>query len=176
LIDFLSAGERMSHCKRESFWIFSSHNKNAAAALDFSRAAQQFSSMSLTLNEKQTDLLRFLTRQSAPVSTEGLDGRVVRALKSRECIVERNGHISVTDEGRAALETTPVRKRRGRRPNVEKTAGHARAQAIRRAIASLELALPKEAEVAVGNIFAYADDVVDGFRKYARKLETPGKD
>ena len=132
--------------------------------------------MSLTLNEKQTDLLRFLTRQSAPVPTDGLDGRVIRALKSRDCIVERNGHISVTEEGRAALEAKPVRRRRGRRPNVEKTAGHARAQAIRRAIEALELALPKEAEVAVGNIFAYADDVVDGFRKYARKLETRGKD
>ena len=59
---------------------------------------------------------------------------------------------------------------------MEKTAGHARAQAIRRAIEALERALPNEAEVAVGNIFAYADDVVDGFRKYARKLETRGKD
>jgi hypothetical protein len=147
-----------------------------AKGLAFLAARKQFSSMSLTLNEKQTDLLRFLTRQSAPVSTEGLDGRVIRALKSRDCIVERNGHISVTEEGRAALDTTPVRRRRGRRPNVEKTAGHARAQAIRRAIQALELALPKEAEVAVGNIFAYADDVVDGFRKFARKLETRGKD
>lgn len=132
--------------------------------------------MSQALNEKQADLLRFLTRQNDPVPTDELDGRVVRALKSRDCIVERNGRVTVTDEGRAALEDKPQRRRRGRRPNVEKTAGHARAQAIRRAIAALELALPKEAEVAVGNIFAYADDVVDGFRKYARKLETRGKD
>lgn len=128
--------------------------------------------MSLMLNEKQADLLRFLTRQTAPVSSAELDGRVVRALKSRACIQEvRSGWIQVTDEGRAALESKPQRRRRGRRPNVEKTAGHARAQAIRRAIEALERALPNEAEVAVGNIFAYADDVVDGFRKYARKLE-----
>lgn len=132
--------------------------------------------MAQALNEKQADLLRFLTRQSDPVPTDELDGRVVRALKSRGCIVERTGRVMVTDEGRAALEDKPQRRRRGRRPNVEKTAGHARAQAIRRAIGALELALPKEAEVAVGNIFAYADDVVDGFRKYARKLETRGKD
>ncbi|HEX2076110.1 MAG TPA: hypothetical protein VHG08_00325 [Longimicrobium sp.] len=99
---------------------------------------------------------------------------MIRALKARDCIVERNGLVSVTDEGRAALESRPQRRRRGRRPNVEKTAGHARAQAIRRAIDALELALPKEAEVAVGNIFAYADDVVDAFRKYARSLEKRG--
>ena len=133
--------------------------------------------MSQTLNEKQVDLLRLLNRQNGPVSTADLDGRIVRALKSRACITEvRSGWIEVTEEGRAALESKPTRRRRGRRPNVEKTAGHARAQAIRRAIDSLELALPKDAEVAVGNIFAYADDVVDGFRKYARKLETRGKD
>ncbi len=130
--------------------------------------------MSLTLNEKQADLLRFLNRQTGPVSSAELDGRVVRALLSRACIKEvRSGWIEVTDEGRAALESKPQRRRRGRRPNVEKTAGHARAQAIRRAIEQLERALPNEAEVAVGNIFAYADDVVDGFRKYARNLERP---
>lgn len=130
--------------------------------------------MSLTLNEKQADLLRFLNRQTGPVSSAELDGRVVRALLSRACIKEvRSGWIEVTDEGRAALESKPQRRRRGRRPNVEKTAGHARAQAIRRAIEQLERALPNEAEVAVGNIFAYADDVVDGFRKYARRLERP---
>lgn len=75
-------------------------------------------------------------------------------------------------------------KRSGRRPAagaasagvtvrvVEEPSARSRAQAIRRAIEALELALPKEAEVAVGNIYAYADDVVDGFREYARKLET----
>ena len=138
------------------------------------RTDEQIYRMAQALNEKQSDLLRFLTRQSGPVSTDGLDGRIIRALKARECIVERNGLVSVTDQGRAALESKPQRRRRGRRPNVEKTAGHARAQAIRRAIDALELALPKEAEVAVGNIFAYADDVVDAFRKYARSLERRG--
>ena len=138
----------------------------------FDGNADNFVSMSQVLNEKQADLLRHLNRQSGPISTADLDGRVVRALKSRACISEvRAGWVVVTDEGRAALESKPTRRRRGRRPNVEKTAGHARAQAIRRAIAALERALPSEAEVAVGNIFAYADDVVDAFRKYARNLE-----
>lgn len=138
----------------------------------FGASTGNFRVMSLMLNEKQADLLRFLNRQTGPVSSTDLDGRVVRALKSRDCIKEvRSGWIEVTEEGRAALESKPARRRRGRRPNVEKTAGHARAQAIRRALEALELALPKDAEVAVGNIFAYADDVVDGFRKYARSLE-----
>lgn len=146
--------------------------ESAQSALDLLQARAQFSAMSLTLNEKQADLLRFLNRQTGPVSSVDLDGRVVRALKSRAFIQEvRAGWIEVTEEGRAALESKPQRRRRGRRPNVEKTAGHARAQAIRRAIDALERALPKEAEVAVGNIFAYADDVVDGFRNYARNLE-----
>ena len=46
---------------------------------------------------------------------------------------------------------------------------------ILRAIATLERALPRDAEVLVGNILAGADDVVDGFRKYARALGRPRK-
>lgn len=129
--------------------------------------------MASSLNDKQTDLLRFLTRQSAPVPAAELDGRIVRALRSRDCVREEDGLVTVTEAGRAVLQgaAAPQRRRRGRRPNVEKGVGHARAQAIRRALESLELALPREAEVAVGNIFAYADDVVDAFREYARRIE-----
>ncbi len=82
--------------------------------------------------------------------------------------------MTITDEGRAALSQSPPRRTRGRRPAVEKSAGHARAQAIRRALEALERALPRDAEVAVGPIFAYADDVVQGFRRYARSLERRG--
>ena len=128
--------------------------------------------MSPALNEKQADLLRQLQRQSGPVHAGELDGRIIRALKSRDCIAVRNGLVEVTDAGRAALEHRPPARRRGRRPTVERSAGHARAEAIRRAIHALELALPKDAEVAVGAMFAYADDVVDGLRRYARGLET----
>jgi hypothetical protein len=123
------------------------------------------------LNDKQADLLRFLERQSAPVPVTDLDGRVVRALRSRACIRESGGMVEVTDEGRAALTAAPPVRRRGRRPAAEKSAGHGRAQAIRRALDALERALPRDAEVAVGPIFAYADDVVQGFRRYARSLE-----
>ena len=126
------------------------------------------------LNDKQADLLRYLDRQSSPVPASELDGRVIRALRSRELIQERDGLVAVTPEGRAALESKPARRTRGRRPAVEKSAGHARAQAIRRALDALEAALPKDAEVAVGPIFAYADDVVQGFRRYARQIERKG--
>ena len=126
------------------------------------------------LNDKQADLLRYLDRQSGPVPASELDGRVIRALRSRELIQEQDGLVAVTPEGRAALESKPARRTRGRRPAVEKSAGHARAQAIRRALEALEGALPKDAEVAVGPIFAYADDVVQGFRRYARQIERKG--
>jgi hypothetical protein len=126
------------------------------------------------LNDKQADLLRYLYRQTGPVPTEHLDGRVVRALKSRRYVEERNGWISVSDAGRAAFErngSAPPVQRRRRRTSTETGASHARAHAIQRAVEMLEGALPKDAEVAVGNIFAYADDVVEALRKHARALE-----
>jgi hypothetical protein len=132
--------------------------------------------MSSMLNEKQSDLLRYLERQGSPVPASDLDGRVVRALRSRRCIEERGGMVTLTDAGRAALSPAapPPPRRRGRRPGAHRSAAHARAAAIRRAVEALESALPSDAEVAVGNIFAYADDVVQGFRRYARDLERQG--
>jgi hypothetical protein len=52
-----------------------------------------------------------------------------------------------------------------------RTAAAARAAAIWRAIEQLDVALPSNAEVLVGSMMAAADDVVEGFRKYARALE-----
>src|SRR5215217_8059349 len=80
-------------------------------ALDFPHARRQFLAMAQALNEKQADLLRFLTRQSDPVPTDDLDGRIIRALKLRECIVERNGRVSVTEEGPAAVAAAPTWRR-----------------------------------------------------------------
>lgn len=122
------------------------------------------------LNEKQVDLLRFLQRQTTPVRSADLDGRVVRALKSRSCIEERNGVVRLTENGRALLHEGPPPRRRARRVSAERGAVQARSQTILRALEMLENALPAEAEVAVGSMFAYADDVVAGFRAYARDL------
>jgi hypothetical protein len=130
--------------------------------------------MTSALNDKQADLLRYLYRQTGPVPTAHLDGRIVRALKSRRYVEERDGWVTVSDAGRAAFEQNGApepKRRRRRRTSAEAGAGHARAQAIHRAVETLELALPKDAEVAVGSIFAYADDVVEGLRKHARSLE-----
>lgn len=128
--------------------------------------------MNRTLSEKQADLLRYLYRQTGPVPADHLDGRVVRALRSRGYVeLQRNGWVRVSDEGRRVAESgtasRPVRRRRRADPTPQQV----RAEAIHRAVEALELALPKDAEVAVGNIFAYADDVVQGFRKYARRLQ-----
>lgn len=129
-------------------------------------------SMNKTLSEKQADLLRYLHRQTGPVPADHLDGRVVRALRSRGYVeVQRNGWVHVSAEGRRALESGTSARPARRRRRDEATPQQARAEAIHRAVEALELALPKDAEVAVGNIFAYADDVVQGFRKHARKLQ-----
>jgi hypothetical protein len=131
----LRRGNIRSECRiaSEKFDKLFPDERFGEKGLDFTHARRQFLRMAQTLNEKQADLLRFLTRQSDPVPTDDLDGRIIRALKLRECIEERNGHVTVTEEGRAALEDKPQRRRRGRRPNVEKTAGHARASPGRQA-------------------------------------------
>ncbi|HEX5726714.1 MAG TPA: hypothetical protein VFX98_14660 [Longimicrobiaceae bacterium] len=127
--------------------------------------------MSTTLNDKQVDLLRYLYRQTGPVPTEHLDGRVVRALKSRDFVQERNGWVSVSDAGKAEFEQK-IRRRRVSNPIVgEMHARKARAEAIHRAIEALELALPRDAELMVGDMPAYADDVMEGLRRFARRLE-----
>ena len=129
------------------------------------------STMNIVLNEKQFDLLRYLYRQSGPVPSAHLDGRVVRALRARDLVEEKKGWVAITDAGRGKFEEA-VRRRRAAGPAFgEGSQRNARAESILRAIEALELALPKDAEIAVGPMLAYADDVVQGFRTYARGLE-----
>jgi hypothetical protein len=129
--------------------------------------------MNIPLNEKQVDLLRHLYRQTGPVLVENLDGRVVRALRSRGMVEEKGDWLSLTTDGRTEFEK--LRRRR-----VSSHAGdaassrHARAEAIIRAVEALELALPRNAEVMVGDMPAYADDVVNGLRGLARQLARAG--
>jgi hypothetical protein len=117
------------------------------------------------------DLLRYLYRQTGPVPCDHLDGRVVRALKSRGLLEEKGDWVSVSPAGRTEFER--VRRRRVANPHAAASAGSprsARAEAIIRAVEALELALPRDAELMVGDIPAYADDVVAGLRGYARQL------
>jgi hypothetical protein len=109
------------------------------------------------LNDRQAAMLRMVVRSESAVPAEGLDGRTVNALVSR---------VTATEAGRAALVKPPqVRRRRG--------AGSrsARAASILRSADQLEAALPAGAEVLVGTIMAAAQDLVDGFRLLARRLE-----
>ena len=83
--------------------------------------------------------------------------------------MEKDGWLSLTDAGRGEFEK--VRRRRVASPHAGVSNSRAsRAEAIIRAVEALELALPRDAEVMVGDMPAYADDVVQGLRGYARQL------
>ena len=130
-------------------------------------------SITLPLNEKQVDLLRHLYRQTGPVLMDHLDGRVVRALRSRGFVQEKGEWLSLTDSGRAEFEK--VRRRRVTNPHAEGgSPRQARAEAIIRAVEALELALPRGSEVMVGDMPAYSDDVLAGLRGFARRLAGRG--
>ena len=135
------------------------------------RAAFKMNTMPLTipLNDKQVDLLRSLYRQTGPVLVDNLDGRVVRALRSRGLVQTKGEWLSLTDAGKTEFEK--LRRRRVVSPHSEVASPrHARAEAIIRAVEALELALPRDAELMVGDMPAYADDVVQGLRGFARQL------
>ncbi len=120
------------------------------------------------LNTKQTDLLRYLCRQSGPVPQDHLDGRIVRALHSRGFISVRNGWAAPTDAGRAYSPGTTQRTRRKQQGT--ESPRSARAQMIMRAVEELERAMPIDAELLIGNVPAYGDDVLNGLRRLAREM------
>jgi hypothetical protein len=118
------------------------------------------------LNEKQEELLRLVLR-SGPVPSEEVDGRVARALLARGLVTLRDDLVTATSAGRTYFdEQPPAAPRRGRR-----RAENPRAAVIRRATRELESVIPPGSEVLVGNIMAAADDLVDAFRRHARKLD-----
>lgn len=122
------------------------------------------------LNDAQTDLLRYLCRQSGPVPADHVDGRVARALIARGFVGEHEGWVSPTPEG-AAHFSSQIRRRRRAGAGAEAGSRAARGETILRALESIELAIPRDAEVHVGgDTFAYADDVISGLRAFARQL------
>ncbi len=126
----------------------------------------------VALSDKQIELLRYLYRQTGPVPSDHLDGRVVRALRSRDLVEEHRGWVTVTDAGRSFYEGQVRRRRRPSLADLESGSSSARAEAILRAIEALELAVPRDAEVSLGNrMQAYADDVMEGLRGLARQLQ-----
>ena len=119
------------------------------------------------LNSRQEDLLREILRLRH-VPAEELDGRVTRPLIVRGLVtLSDDDVVTATSAGRVYFEEVQPAARRGRKRRPE----NARAAAVRRALRQLEAALPEGAELLVGNIMASADDVVDGFRRHARKLD-----
>jgi len=122
------------------------------------------------LNDAQAAMLRDIIRQGGEVSPEQLDGRIAQALARRGFLDLDSGTATVSDAGRQwALSHT--RKTTSRK----RGAGSARAAAIHRAVAMLETAIPPDAEVLVGAMMAAAHDVIEGYRKHARKLERSGR-
>src|SRR3954453_18538523 len=124
--------------------------------------------MTIPLNDKQLDLLRYLYRQTGPALSDHLDGRVARGLRSRGMVEEKGGWLTLTDTGRPEFE----KLRRGRVRNPPAEGGsprQARAEAIIRAVEALELALPRGSEGMVGDMPAYSDDVLAGLRGFARR-------
>ena len=131
--------------------------------------AHEIAPEKITLNDQQAAMLRDIVRQGGAVSAEQLDGRIAQALARRGLLRFNSDAVVVTELGRnykqAASE--PAIRMTARR----RTAAAARAASIWRAIEQLDVALPPNAEVLVGSMMAAADDVVEGFRKYARALE-----
>lgn len=119
------------------------------------------------LNARQEDLLREILRLRH-VPAEELDGRVTRPLIARGLVtLSDDDVVTATSAGRVYFEEVQPAARRGRKRRPE----NARAAAVRRALRQLEAVLPQGAELLVGNIMSSADDVVDGFRRHARKLD-----
>lgn len=120
----------------------------------------------MPLNPAQADLLRRVLGQGS-VPAETLDGRVAKPLLARGLVTLQADVVTPTAAGRAFFDEPAPARTGGRKSGGE----NPRAAAIRRAAGRLEQAIPKGAEVEAGTILAAAEDVLDGFRAYARKLD-----
>jgi hypothetical protein len=74
--------------------------------------------------------------------------------------------IEITDAGDAALARTLTQPIRGRRKRIP------RAQAILQAVEKLEIAIPRDSELAVGSMFAHVEDVLSGLRQLASRMNS----
>lgn len=125
-------------------------------------------SSATALNDKQVHQLRSLYRQDSPILAESLDGRVMRACAPAAALLKNVSGCGSTDAGRAEFE-------RLRRRRIAAGASHAgtrkaRADAILRAAQALELALPRDAEVMVGDMAANGATILEALFSYGRRL------
>ena len=119
-------------------------------------------------------MLRYLVRQDGRVPVDHLDGRSLRVLVARGFVSRQSGWATYTDAGRAHLEQHAARERHARLRRAASGESSARAEAVLRAADELELAMPRGAELMVGGMPAYGDDVVAGIRRYAREVMLGG--
>ena len=124
------------------------------------------------LSPAQEEMLRYLLRQTGPVLGDHLDGRVVRALTSRGLVGEERGWVTPTAEGRDYFQRHERVERGRRRRRSELGRGSGRAAAILKVVERLEAVIPRNAELMVGDLPCYADDLLAGLRRYARQLQT----
>jgi hypothetical protein len=120
------------------------------------------------LSVAQEDLLRRMDRSPEALPSDELDGRVVRALMVRGFVVQEGESTQITPAGRAHLQeeqpSTPPLRRRGRPKRADP-----RAKVIFDAVKNLEHAIPRDSELMVGRMFVHVDDLLDSFRKLARR-------
>lgn len=120
------------------------------------------------LTDGQQDLLRRLDRSSGPLPSEELDGRRVRALIARGLAIQIGETTAISSAGREYLQKEQSKTQSGRkrgRPRREDP----RAKVILNAVRTLEHAIPHDSELAVGRMFVHVDDLLDSFRKLARR-------
>lgn len=127
--------------------------------------------MDTVLSTSQEEVLRYLVRQTGPVPSDHLDGRVVRALAARGLVTEDEGWVNPTRTAELSLRTHSTRDRARSLRRAGNSARSARGEAILRATDMLEQALPRGAEMMIAEIPVYGDDVVAGLRKLAREME-----
>jgi len=93
----------------------------------------------------------------------------MRALQARGFVAETDAWVAATPAGITHFENH-VRRRRRAASGGE--VGSGRGEVILRALDAIELAIPRNAEVRVGgDTLAYADDVIEGLREFARRIE-----
>jgi hypothetical protein len=123
------------------------------------------------LSVAQEDLLATLCRRPGPHWLEELDGRPAKALVARGFAqYVGSDHVEATELGYTAHQQTVEPRndepRRRGRPRRE----HPRAASILRAVKLLEKVVPRDSELVVGTMFCHIDDLLHGFRHYARRL------
>jgi hypothetical protein len=134
-------------------------------------AAEDGKRANTALSLPQQELLRMLSLNSAPASEDALDGRSLRALLARGFARRTSRGIEITGAGAEARRQLGNVQNDSGRSDRRSRREHPRAAAILRAVAILERVVPRDSELAVGDMFVHVDDLLYGFRRYARKLK-----